>query len=108
VLEGFLAGYTPVEDLFNFEFAFRNGKNANGGPAEQRLITVSALGRAATQGYTCNGVYYAAQEVADGHPDPKTGKCTSISTQYMIKAIPAFVVDTKTESVNEDLERSKK
>ena len=44
-------------------------------------------------------------ELADGHPDPKTGKCTSISTQYRIKAIPAFVVDTKTQSANEDLAR---
>ena len=38
-------------------------------------------------------------------PIPAPGKCTSISTQYRIKAIPAFVVDVKTESVNEDLER---
>jgi len=105
VLEGYLAGYTPVEDLYNFEYAFRNGKNGKGGPADARLIMISATGRAATQLYTCNGAYYAMQELADGHPDPATGKCTSISTQYRIKAIPAFVVDTKTESVNDDLER---
>jgi len=105
VLEGYLAGYTPVEDLFNFEFAYRNGKNGKGEPADRRLTMISATGRAATQLYSCNGVYYALQDVADGHPDPATGKCTSISTQYRIKAIPAFVVDTKTESLNEDLER---
>jgi len=105
VLEGYLAGYTPVEDLYNFEFGFRNGKNGKGQPADRRLIMGSAMGRSATLTYTCNGIYYALHELADGNPDPSTGKCTSISTQYRIKAIPAFVVDTKTESVNEDLER---
>jgi hypothetical protein len=105
VLEGYLAGYTPVEELYNFEFGFRNGKNGKGEPADRRLIVGSATGRSATLTYTCNGVYHAMHELADGHPDSETGKCTSISTQYRIKAIPAFVVDTKTESVNEDLER---
>jgi hypothetical protein len=105
VLEGYLAGYTAVEDIYDFQYAFRNGKNGKGEPADQRLITISAMGQAAVLGHTCNGAYYALHELADGNPDPATGKCTSISTQYRIKAIPAFVVDTKTESVNEDLER---
>lgn len=105
VLEGYLAGYTPVEDIYDFQYAFRNGKNGKGGPADQRLITISSMGQAAVLGHTCNGAYYALHELADGNPDPTTGKCTSISTQYRIKAIPAFVVDAKTESVNEDLER---
>ena len=104
-LEGYLAGYTPVEDLYNFEFGFRNGKNGKGEPAERRLIMGSANGRAFTLTYTCNGVYHAMHELADGNPDPATGKCTSISTQYRIKAIPAFVVDVKTESANEELRR---
>ena len=104
-LEGYLGGYTPIEDMYNFEYAFRNGKNGKGEPAESRLIRVSSLGRAATQTYTCNGVYYALRELADGHPDASTGNCTSISTQYRIKAIPAFVVDSKTASKNEDLEK---
>ena len=56
-------------------------------------------------GHTCNGAYYAIQDVADGHPDAKTGKCTSVSTQYRIKALPAFVVNAKTKSVNDDLAR---
>ena len=105
VLEGYLAGYTPVEELYNFEYGFRNGKNAKGEPANPRATIGSANGRAGTLTYTCNGVYHAMHELADGHPDPKTGKCTSISTQYRIKAIPAFVVDTKTQSANEDLAR---
>jgi hypothetical protein len=105
VLEGYLAGYTPVEDLYNFEYAFRNGKNAKGEPADSRLILISSIGRAATLTYSCNGAYHAMHELADGDPDPATGKCTSISTQYRLKAIPAFVVEAKTQSVNDDLER---
>lgn len=105
VLDGYLGGYTPLEDLYDFEYAFRNGKNGKGEPAARRLPILSSNGRAAALGYSCNGVYHAMQELADGHPDPATGRCTSISTQYRIKAIPAFVVDVQTESVNKALER---
>jgi len=104
-LEGYLAGYTPVEDLYDFQYAYRNGKNGKGEPADQRLIRVSSSGQAFVLGHTCNGAYYALHDLADGHRDPATGKCSAISTQYRIKAIPAFVVDAKTKSVNEDLER---
>lgn len=105
VLEGYLAGYTPVTEMYDLQYAFRNGKNAKGEPTDRRLITVSSMGQAAVLGHTCNGAYYALHELADGHPDSQTGRCTSISTQYRIKAIPAFVVDVETESVNKDLER---
>jgi len=104
-LEGYLAGYTPVEDLYNFEYAYRNGKDAKGGPASPRAIMGSSNGRAGVLGYTCNGVYHSLHDLADGNPDPATGKCTSISTQYRVKAIPAFVVDVKTESTNDALRR---
>jgi len=67
------------------------------------LRSGSSSGQARVQGHTCHGAYYALHEYADGHPDPETGKCTSISTQYRIKAIPTFVVDLETESVNETL-----
>lgn len=102
-LEGILAGYTPVEELYDFQYGFRNGKDGKGGPAPLQLRTVSSIGQAAVLGHTCNGAYYALYELADGHRDPKTDKCTAISTQYRIKAIPAFVVDEKTKSANEDL-----
>lgn len=102
-LEGYLAGYTPVEDLYDFQYGFRNGKNGKGEPADPRLIAISSNGQAAVLGHSCNGAYYALHEFADGNPDPKTGKCASISTQYRIKAIPAFVVNAETKSLNEDL-----
>jgi hypothetical protein len=105
VMEGYLAGYTPVEELYDVQYGFRTGKNAKGEPADARLIRVSSNGQAAVLGHTCNGAYYAIKEVADGHPDAKTGKCTSVSTQYRIKAIPAFVVAAKTKSINDDLAR---
>lgn len=102
ILEGYLVGYTPVEAQYDLAYGFRNAKDATGAPASLRLKRGSSNGKARTQNYTCEGAYYALYEHADGHPDG-TGRCTSISTQYRIRAIPAFVVDTKTESVNEDL-----
>ena len=41
------------------------------------------------------GVYYSMRKLADGDPDPKTGMNMSISTSYVIEALPAFVVRTE-------------
>jgi hypothetical protein len=105
-LEGFLGGYTPVEDLYDFQYGFRNGKDAKGNVAPLQLRTISSVGQAAVLGHTCQGAYFEMKKLADGHRDPKTGQCTSISTQYRIKAIPAFVVDTPTQSVNAALDKA--
>jgi len=103
-LEGYLAGYTPVEEMYDLQFGFRNGTDGTGQLAPVRRRAGSAGGAARVLGYTCNGVYYALHKHADGHPDPETGRCTSISTQYHFKAIPAFVIDdVETQSVNETL-----
>jgi hypothetical protein len=104
-LEGILAGYTPVEELYDFQYGFRSGKDAKGNPAPLQLRAGSSIGQAAVLEHTCNGAYFALKQMADGHRDPKTGQCTSISTQYRIKAIPAFVVDTATQSVNVALDK---
>jgi hypothetical protein len=104
-LEGILAGYTSIEDMYDLQYGFRNGKDAKGGPASSRLVSGSANGQARVLDWTCNGAYFELKRLADGHRDPKTGQCTSISTQYRIKAIPAFVVDTATHSVNEVLDK---
>jgi hypothetical protein len=105
-MEGILAGYTPVEALYDFAYGFRNGKDAKGNPAPLQLRTISSVGQAAVLEHTCNGAYFALKQMADGHRDPKTGQCSSISTQYRLKVIPAFVVDTSTQSVNAELERA--
>jgi hypothetical protein len=103
-LEGILAGYTSIEDMYDFQFGFRSGKDGTGKPSPLALRSVSSIGYALTQGHTCQGAYYALKQNADGHRDPKTGQCTAISTQYRIKAIPAFVVNTATKSINAALD----
>jgi hypothetical protein len=99
-MEGILAGYTSIEDLYDVQYAFRNGKDAKGGPARSALISHSANGQARVQGHTCNGAYYAMKQFADGHRDPRTGQCTAISTQYRFKAIPAFVIDASSQGAH--------
>ncbi len=97
VIEGYLAGYTPVESVYDMQFGFRNAKNAAGEPGPQQLRLHTANGAARVLGYTCQGAYQSLYQHADADPDPQSGRCTSISTQYQIKAIPAFVVDVATE-----------
>lgn len=41
--------------------------------------------------YSCPGIYVAAHELADGHPDPETGECTTLSSAFKFEAVPAFV-----------------
>ena len=101
-MEGYLAGYTPIEDMYNVQFGARVSRNAKGELAPERLRVSTSVGRAGALGHTCNGAYYALKQAADGHPDA-SGKCTSISTQYRIRVAPAFVVDAKTQSVNAPL-----
>ena len=106
LLKGYLAGYTPVEDFYNFQFGYRDGKGSDGklSPMGRRLG--SANGAARVLGHTCQGIYQGLNRLADGHPDAKTGKNTSISTQYRFEARPAFVVDVDTRSQNEKLTRN--
>lgn len=46
----------------------------------------------ATGDWSCPALYTAARELADGHPDPDTGECTSISSAFRMDALPAFVI----------------
>lgn len=101
-MDGYLAGYRPAVQAYDDIFGFRNGHKPTGEPASG---AGSATGYAFTAGHSCTGIYYSLLENADGHYDPKTGKCRSISFQYRIQAIPAFVVDVKTESTNDELVR---
>ncbi|GFE87665.1 hypothetical protein [Steroidobacter agaridevorans] len=103
VIEGFLAGYTPVESVYDMQFGFRNARNAAGEPGPQMLRLHTANGAARVLGYTCQGAYQSLYQHADADPDPQTGRCSSLSTQYHIKAVPAFVVDVKTQSANDKL-----
>lgn len=102
-VEGILAGYTPVESMYDLQFGVRHSRNARGELASERLRIQTSEGRAGALGYSCSGVYHALRQAADGHRDPATGKCTSISTQYRLRAAPAFVVEASTTSVNAPL-----
>lgn len=48
---------------------------------------------ALSRGYMCAGLFHAINKVADGHPDPQSGACTSISAAHQFQAIPAFVIE---------------
>jgi hypothetical protein len=101
VLSGYFAGYTPVEALYDLVYGYRSGKTSDGKPSPLR--EPSANGAAYVLGHTCHGGYFALKEHADAFPDPETGLFTAISIQYEFSAIPAFIVDVETKSVNSEL-----
>lgn len=70
--KGMIAGYRDVENFWTY---FRKGGYM-----------------AVTGQFSCPATYVAAWELADGYPDPETGKCTALSSAYSIEAIPAFVI----------------
>jgi hypothetical protein len=102
-VKGYLAGYTPVEQLYDFQFGYRTAKKADGSPADPRRVIGTANGAARTLGYTCQGMYQGLHRLADGGYDQARRKFTSISTQYRFEARPAFVVKADTKSVNDAL-----
>lgn len=103
-LSGILAGYTPVEAAYDFQYGVRNGEDGAGRVAPLRHRMITSIGQARVLGHTCEGAWHALHAHADGHPDPETGRCTTISTQYRFEAIPAFVVEAETESLNAELD----
>lgn len=42
--------------------------------------------------YTCPSLYEGLHRLADGHRDPATGQCTSLSVAFSIKAVRSFVL----------------
>ena len=99
-MEGFLAGYTPVESMFDVQYGARSSRTEAGELVPERARMSRSMGRAGALGHTCHGAYHALYQAADGHRDPSSGRCTSISTQYRLRMAPAFVVDTHKKSVN--------
>ncbi len=98
-MEGLLAGYTDVDELFDYLVAYRKALDMKGKPAATRRIIQTADGSSASAGLTCNGLYHAFRQLADGHRDPKTGQCSALSTQYRVWAIPAFVAEKPGKAV---------
>ena len=58
----------------------------------------SSSGSASVIGMDCPGYHAALRLLADGMPDPQTGKCTAISVAHHVAAIPAFVVHRRAQS----------
>ena len=103
VIRGHLGGYTPVTDLYDYQFGYRNARNGDGTPSDLGRRLGSSNGAARVLGHTCQGIWQSLHRLADGHPDPKTGAFSAISTQYRFEARPAFVVDAETRSTNDKL-----
>ncbi|NBW89202.1 MAG: hypothetical protein EBR51_04685, partial [Gammaproteobacteria bacterium] len=60
---------------------------------DQLMFYVGGLGPIQSSApANCPSIHVAAYEVADGHPDPKTGRCTTLSSAYNFKAVAAFIV----------------
>ncbi len=72
-IKGQMFGYQPVDEAYDI-FGIQAG----------------AAGAEALS-YTCSGLWEALQSSADGHPDPVTGACSTISVAYRFEAVPAFV-----------------
>ncbi|NND69826.1 MAG: hypothetical protein HKN19_19710 [Halioglobus sp.] len=102
-LQGYLAGYTPVEAMYDINYGFRSAVTDTGEPAPEKMKRVLSVLGNSVMGRTCHGAYAALYRFADADPDPVTGRCRSISTQYWIRATPAFVVDVETHGVNDAL-----
>jgi hypothetical protein len=73
-LRGFVGGYRPVFDVIV-------------SPA------LGGAGSALVAGIDCAAEMAALRKYADGMRDPKTGKCTAVSSAMRIAAVPAFVTD---------------
>lgn len=73
-LKGYLGGYRPVFDIIHSP-------------------SIGGAGAALTAGIDCAGLLATLRKYADGERDPQTGKCTAISSQVQMQAIPAFVTD---------------
>lgn len=87
---GYLAGYWDLEWLTHAAIRFEDHRRPYGGVV------------ANVMGYTCPGKFHAVQRLADGHPDPQSGQCTSISTIFSFEAIPAFVLSPANEDASRD------
>jgi hypothetical protein len=73
-LRGFVGGYRPLFDVIV-------------------STSLGGAGSALVAGIDCSAELAALRKYADGMRDPKTGKCTAVSSAMRIGAIPAFVTD---------------
>jgi len=79
-IKGVLGGYHDIKNMYSV--------------LNEHFFGEFPLGRSAAfnRGFMCSGIYRAMPRVADGHPDPESGECTSISFAINFEAVPAFVI----------------
>ena len=82
-IKGVVGAYWDIANLFSV----LNDQNIGDRPQGRNAANA--------RGFMCAGIYHAMPRVADGHPDPETGQCTSISTAIVFEAVPAFVIRTQ-------------
>ena len=70
-MEGYLAGYAPVDAIYDHQYAYRTATDGHGNASPLRLRSGSANGNAFVNNHTCNGAYFALQAAADGDRDPE-------------------------------------
>ena len=104
-LEGYLAGYTPVEELYDFQYAFRNGKNGKGEPADNRLITISSMGQAAVLGHTATAPTTRCMSWRTAIPTRRRANARRSPRSTASRRFPRLWSMRRRKSVNEDLER---
>lgn len=73
-LRGLVGGYRPVFDVI-------------------QSPSIGGVGAALAAGIDCAGTLATLRKYADGIRDPKTGKCTGVSSAMELRAVPAFVND---------------
>lgn len=60
---------------------------------EELIYHVTGTGLViSTAGFSCPALAAAAWELADGYPDPKTGKCSALSSAYKVNTYAAYVI----------------
>ncbi|MBK7948090.1 MAG: hypothetical protein IPK00_04995 [Deltaproteobacteria bacterium] len=87
-IEGIVGGYWDSENFWSM----MNDHTIGGTPQGRNA--------AFNRGFMCAGLHHAIPRVADGHPDPETGRCTSISTALHFEARPAFVIRPQLAAVD--------
>lgn len=70
-VRGLLAGYYTFDSWWNYI---------------AKAETHSGAGH-----FSCPAMYEASLKLADGYPDPATGRCTALSSAFHIEAVPAFI-----------------
>lgn len=57
-------------------------------------MVAAGVGTTDTVNLDCAAVYNTLQKYADGGRDPRTGRCTKVSTAFEMTGIPAYIKDT--------------